>query len=769
MIGERRLKFRVLALCGLIATLGAGDLSGRSATDASMTKDDNPSLPTVERGYPTDLPLCPIAQNLQHCLDQNQKVRLESGDYRRHTPRPLIVTSGQQLFGLPGSYVPDIRIAAGTQKVVLSAITTATVDFVPSDSNSPTRFNLFIRVTALFNDIGAVVTQNVFTYCNGPLRVDNRSSGYLRNNRFIGSHSHGPSDMIYLLGDTNRTSYGNVFLWYNFLTPHGRTTHIENQLDISFVGIDAETWNEKGEDPTWAPMLDLRHTSVLRLFDASGGNGGSYPTPYIRADAGQVQILDMNSFSRPLPVGSLSAARSPWDPTSATLLNTIFLGADNKLSWIANFCCISSVTSPAGGAHFELFESASGKFAINGIDTQTSVDVADVDHLHELFSPANRPGEPWEEPAFEPLPDPAGPNWRASIATARQNGTDDSARIQNMIDSSPTGIALIPAGTFYIAKPLVLGKDKGLIGAGRDKTVILALSDSLDMIVPGNSAHPNSGGSQTFILSDLTLQGGRTGVFHSADNTGPFTQLHDVFLSYVQFREMKDAGILFRNIYGWDNNFLDHLAFIKCKTGFRQEYPSTPKSGENSDNNYIDKTIFYKNQFIGNKLAVDLSAHRPDNLNAFINSSFKDNAAGAVVLRAAWSTIFAGSQFNDNGGSAVVDISDSRYTSLTGCQFTAGRRGRFFFSQAVNVEGATFSQGAGGTARVFRDAAAGATIYNSLSDVPLGRVLQGVFVNSKFPDPDYDRFFVLDRDGYARITSSDYSHPKGQLLWGSRL
>jgi len=767
-----RLKFAILVFGGVIAALAATESNGQSTNNNLNMRAENPlasALPAVAAGYPTSLPLCAIGPDLQECLDANGAIRLERGDYRVQNRSALLVKSGQQLFGLPGAVVPEIRIGAGAEKIVLSAITTAKVTFFPSTSNDPIRFNVFIRVNAAFNDVGAVVENNIFTYCNGVLRVDNRLSGYLRNNRFIGGHAHAESDMIVIRGDKERLSYGNVFLWYNFLTPHGRTTLIDNQRDISFVGIDAEGWNEVGEDPTSAPMLDFDKTSVVRVLGANGGNGGLHPTPYIRANAGKVQILDMNSTSGPIPASSKSAAGSPWDPTSTTLLNTIYLGAENRLSWIANFCCVGAVSSPAEGDHFEIFQSGYGDFKINGVVGDGSIAVADIGRLHELFAPLDRSGEPWEEAVFETLPDPGGPNWKASVATAIQSGTDDSGRIQNMIDSSPNGVAFIPAGTYYIAKPLVLGKDKGLVGAGRDKTLILALSTSIDMIVPGDSIHPNSGGDQRFILSDLTLQGGRSGIFHSSGNTGRYTQLNDVFLSYVQFREMKDAGILFQDIYGWDNNFLDHLTFVNCKTGFRQAFPSAPKAGENADNNYIDKTIFYKAQFIGNQLAVEFAAHRADNLNAFIDSLFENNKNGAIVLQNALTTMFAGSQFADNGGAAVVNISNSLHTSFVGCRFTAGAKGVVFFSQGVNMEGSRLSQGKEGAAEVFEDGATSVTVYNSLSDVPLGKVERGVFVNSKFPDSEFDRFFVLQEGGRPRIKSAERSNPKGQLLWSSSL
>lgn len=762
-------QFVIPVFAGLLITCAAVSSQGEPGVDPAGIKQQNrrgPVMRVISGGYPIGLPLCTKNDDLQQCLDANKIIRLEIGDYRIHNKGKLNVKSGQQLFGLPGTQIPSIELQAGTESAVLSTLTTEKVEFVSDISNSPIRLNKFIRVNAFFNDIGAVVEQNTFIYCNGRLNVDNSKAGFLRGNKFIGSHAHSQSDMLTIKGDKDQLSYGNTFLWYNFLTPHGRTAFINSQKDISFIGIDGETWNKNGEDSAWAPMLDLNDVSEVRVFSANGGNHGAYPTPFIRANAKQVQILNMNVFNPPISILSDSAKNSPWRPTTGLLLNQILLGDDNNLSWVSHFCCVSKVSYPSFGTHFELFQSRRGPLKIN----DAVVDAGSMPHtvhslVRELFAPGNRDGQPWEKASFVTLPDPMGPDWKALIGTAIQKGVDNSSFIQNLIDRSSDGVALLPAGTYYISKPLVLGKNKGLVGAGMDKTVILALSDSLDMIVPGDSLHPNSGGTQRFILSDLTLQGGHSGIFYSNENSGSYTQLNDVFLSYVQFREMSGAGILFRDIYGFDNNLFDHLAFVNCRTGFKQEFPTDPRAGENSDNNYVDKTIFYQTQFIGNKMGVDFSAHRVDTLNAFIYSLFKGNESGAITLQNAVTTIFARTEFINNGGDAVVKMSNAETAAFVGCEFIAGPRGKVFFSGGVNIEGSVFSQGQAGNARVFKDGSVGAALYNSSGDTPLGQAIQGVFINSKFIDPGFDRFFVMALGNGLEVYSIEVSNPREQLLW----
>jgi hypothetical protein len=70
--------------------------------------------------------------------------------------------------------------------------------------------------------------------------------------------------------------------------------------------------------------------------------------------------------------------------------------------------------------------------------------------LADLLQSA-REGRPWEIPQHGSPPDPAGPNWDTRPARAEQ--PDDSPTIQRLLDTSPDGIARLPAGTYYIGTP----------------------------------------------------------------------------------------------------------------------------------------------------------------------------------------------------------------------------------------------------------------------------------------------------------------------------
>ncbi|MGO9771883.1 MAG: hypothetical protein ACLPSW_20520, partial [Roseiarcus sp.] len=129
-----------------------------------------------------------------------------------------------------------------------------------------------------------------------------------------------------------------------------------------------------------------------------------------------------------------------------------------------------------------------------------------------------------------------------------------------------------------------------------------------------------------------------------------------------------------------------------------------------------------------NKLAVDFLAHRPDNLNAFIYSLFNNNEGGAVYLQNTISTLFAGSHFTGNGGDAVVNMSNSQYTTIVGSDFTDGTKENVFFSNGINVESSRFYHCKNGRAKIFKDGSAHAAMFNSLSNVSLGEVLMNPLI-----------------------------------------
>ena len=126
---------------------------------------------------------------------------------------------------------------------------------------------------------------------------------------------------------------------------------------------------------------------------------------------------------------------------------------------------------------------------------------------------------------------------------------------------------------------------------------------------------------------------------------------------------MADSGMLFENIYGWvrffffhflvvfsnypqDNNFLDYLNFVNCPSGIRQHI--TDFNITDNMLNYMDKCVFYYNQFINCGIALNLPTDRADNLNSWINCKFENNSQVAYFTDHNY-TSFINSVFVNNG------------------------------------------------------------------------------------------------------------------------
>lgn len=749
------------------------------------------TIPDTVAGYPLDLPLCPASQNLQACLNSHGKVRLENVDYTKvgvnKDATALTVQSGNAIYGMVNTVLSDITLPAGTNGVVLSGFRGRYINLA---AGAPISGNLFMRVVANVQASNALVEQNSFIRVNGKLSFDNSHGGYTRNNRFIGCHLQSAFPALTLLGNDSTPSFGNVFLSYSLETPAGNATVISRQTDLTFVGLAAEGWNLLGKDPTWAPMLNVQDSGSIRVFATIGRTDDTVAkstSPYMSLSAREVQLIDSSASSVNVNLPKIPDL-GPWNKGN---INTHILNA-NERSWSSNYLSLTSTSTPEAGKHFDVLHPPQGAdMSVNGQPiASASSDQASIQALLDLFHPKSRAAVNWEEPEFENLPNPAGSDWRQLVAKAVQNQVDNSDEIQAEIDHSSDGIAYLKPGIYYIKKPLKLRQGQGIVGSGMGKTLILALSDTIDMIVPETQKTTSWGTVHQFILSDLTLQGGQNGL-HQTPVTGGFNYTaHEVFLSHVQFRDMRDSGILADNILGWDNNFLDHLAFVNCQTGFHQSVSNLPMpkrsyseaeySPDKPNLSYMDKTVFYKAQFIGNKLAVDVRARRTDNLDAWVYSLFQNNSDGALAMHNSEAAIIARSVFINNGGDAVISSGEDGSLAtpvIAGSRFQAGPMGKAFLSGGMTVEGTTFSLSGGSKQMTVLGsrgpqqcvpancAILSTSFYNSKSlDVPLGTGPYVLSANSSFPGKGGDRFLNVQRSGSTSVIVNQASSPTEQLL-----
>jgi hypothetical protein len=696
------------------------------------------------RAYPGEAVLVPLAERgrLQQYLDQNGVIRLEPGDYQQGSPGPLHLRSGNRIYGL-NSGLPAVVIDPGTTGAVLSCVHTQ-LNFPPSPL--VTKHNLFTRViyTPVTVD-GAVLEENLFLNASyQSWKIDTSKQGYLRGNRFIKYLSHGGAPSIQWFGDTGRRSGGNVFLWINLLDPKGRCTDFANLADLSLIFLDCESY---------APAVDVairaRGIGRLTLF----GAGGLMRT-------GRVVDADVDAlYLQGLHLGTM-------DPP------TVVLGANTKSAVMVDCGEKQEVRDDAKDAlRLRLFsERLNDKNVIlNGDAKPTKPSPAQASDIARAVFPDGN-GEIWERPVFELPPDPAGVKWKAGL----DDKPSSSEQIQSEIDKG--GLALLAPGTYYLDKPLRLGKGKGLVGAGMHRTVLIAKTPDIDLIV--------SDGTAELVLCDLTLQGGRNGIYHRW-SSGPNLQFTDIFVSHLTIRNMSDSGIKFENIYGWDNNFIDYVNFVDCAHGFRQE---ADHFGNDRDPalSYMDKNVFYQCQFIRCGKALELHAMRNSQNNAWINCLFLESDVYAARLVNHSLAMFANCDFTDNAGAPMVVSNGSIF--LISCDFTArgSKAVDFVDGVVVTAEGCTFERAAGSSAVMHAGKPTWITLehpdnrrnydnrnvfYNNCTvNVPVGDLRNGVLFNSSFSnDKALNAKGVVVVAGVATTFLPGASDPSPRLLRGSRL
>jgi hypothetical protein len=686
--------------------------------------------------YPTNAILVRATSKLtlQSKLDQYNVIRLEAANYRQNGLSSITLKSGQEIYGLPGTVVPSIIVKPGTTNAVLSTVSVVWeqgVHFPPS--NLITRQNRFQRLQGPIWIDGACLEDNLFLDSSvTQFYFDTRSSGYMKNNRFIRSMAHSTSPQWVMRGDVSRKSSNNVFLWFNFLFPHGDGVYLENHKDVTLIGFDAETWNEAGQ--TTQALFRTGPMGALRIFLGTGGNNGATPTGIFDIAADEFQLFD--EF--------ISGASNPHIVLRPGNLRTFFIDTAQRT--------LSNLTT--GNFRFKAFERPNIAPTLNGTSYLSALPESAQSTLRSMIVNPLRTGQLWEGPLFVPIPDPAGSNWNQDLASR----PDSTTYIQNLIDTQ--GIASLPAGTYYISSSLKMGAGEGLIGSGMSSTVIIAKNSDIDMIVNRGGAGLN--------LADLTLQGGKNGIHHQSPDLTTVLQFSLMLLSHVTFRDMKNAGIQIQDIFGWDNNFVDYLNFVNCPSGIQQMPSSSFVSGgpETQTMCYMDKTVFYGCQFMGCGIGVNLPAKRANNLNAWINCLFQNSTNTAMNLENCKGHLLANCHFINNAGNPTIQ--NNLNTDFVSCLFRADALGKTMLGTQTCAEGCTFERGTSNSA--FLLAASGInSFYNCNVKMPAGTILHGMLFNSFFSsNPMYNQqgMIIYNQIPYAFLMGIPIPSP--QLLFGNK-
>ena len=672
---------------------------------------------------------------LQALLDAHGTIRLiPGGDYRTGGPATVRLGDAQAILSLGRSVFPDVLVAAGTEGAKVRGLSNARIRFEPG---AVTRGNCFasLRGSGITSE-GASVERNWFVdFGQTPVDVDNAAGGFFRDNRFIKINTHDSDLAVSLVGNADRSSGGNVFLLTDTQTPGGAPFLVEGQSDVTFVGVNAEAFNWRGlaSEPY---LFRVRNVGAFR---------GAYFVGTSRHGAAVFPMLDMDAEHITLHrTGSDLAAPQ------------VRLGAsvESFVSWENDWDDADIDDRAAGGLRLRILETQDAPAVrLNGAvltsppaDT-TAMSAALLDE---------RPGAPWALPAFAAIPDPTGPDWE----TRRVGMRDERAVIQAMLDA-PSGLAMLEPRTYYIGGSLVLGSGDRLIGSGMGRTAIVALDASISLLRV-EWGDPSGCGAITagFMLAELTLQGGASGI----ESSFPGMQINQAVLSHVTFRNMSEAGIFIRGTYGWDNNFFDHLNFVDCAFGVHQQGIPRPATscygiGEWSTMSYVDKTVFYRNQFVRCGRAVVLSPTRANNLDAFVESRFVDGGTAIELNSGNSGTMIASCVFENNSESPVV----RGPAPLVNCHFVADR-GTAMVGPHADMEGCTFRLGTSSSATIFQNLIPGdvrfttyVNIAHSDSDMPIGLVeetvpIGGLYLNNTMPAGESMRAWMTVLDYRAQGT-----------------
>jgi len=682
--------------------------------------------------------------NIQKLLDTHNVLRLSPGDYRTTGLDKVTIDSNQSIIALSPTLFPDVEVAAGATHVRLEGLNFSDLSFESGESIRYNCFKNFQQSSIIVN--GATVERNLFVaFANSNLEVDTSQNGHFSDNRFIKFNTHGADQPMVIKGDSDRQSGGNAFLLTDAQTPLGSGYSIDGHSDISFVGVDLEAYNQRhatnGNDAPYA--FQVRNTGTFRAIKSSGMNRESRdPSTNPGFDIDAEQIF-MTQFSAPTPKPVLRVGPS----------NKLLFSWRNKVS---SDLIQDDTADPQALRIFAQenigpgnLEDVSLSIGETRITSEPNAQVSNALHTALTYQEAGTAA--WSIPNFGDIPNPTGANWRNNL----DQQVDEAAAIQAMIDSN--GIAYLEPRTYYIGTTIQLDRNQGIVGAGANKTAIIALRPDINIVNLAwtglsECAQTTSG----FTLAEITLQGGLNGITATQESL----QVNRSILSHVTFRDMANAGILVDGIFGWDNNVHDYLNFVDSPFGFKIIPGTNPGnscygvSGEYASMSYMDKTVFYRNQFVRLGTGMALDANRPNNLNGVVESLFEDNTTNAINLNGFnLGFMIASSRFVDNAGDPVIDGNFD--TTVVNSYFEAGR-GSSMVNYNVHVEGSTFTAGDSNNAVVFGFTPLGDfrnprffDISNSVLQIPLGPVdsstnITGMYYNNDRVSGDsLSYFFTL--------------------------
>ncbi|MBU3028339.1 hypothetical protein [Zobellia galactanivorans] len=657
------------------------------------------------------------AYKLQEALDTYGSVRLEKGNY----PGPRIVLkTGQRLFGHPTkTKIPSIIIRAGSKNVRVQNVDSKITFEAGAEISNCTIKN--VKLTPL-ECKDCSLSDNLFINLDRcTLNWDCSGSGYFRNNRFIKHWIHVYSPQIVMKGNNATPSYGNVSVWLNLLTPGGHSAEIENLQSLTWIGMDAETWNLDGDSSKDA-LLTMRQMGRVNLVGMTGGTSSPHKIPVYDIEAETLSIFNQTITSNG---GGKSIVQPKTDVFSVYNISEGYDMLDQN-----------------SGSNFDAFLNGDEVYLDRQL-TSSKIVGSNEGKLENIILGSKY--EPWPRGDFDKLPNPAGSNWEEN----RKNQLDQYEYIQDLVDKD--GIAELEEGIYYIGKSIILKDGQGIIGQGTGKTAIIGLSDDFPLVI-GEGASS----SVDFTLTHMTLQGGSAGLQIRSSGNG-LLQVTSCNFKFLVFRNQRN-GIHLNKFYGFDNNFLDHVSFIDCNIGFYQEVDPSYTSGENATMMYVDKIVFYESQFINCGIGVSMMAGRTDNLIGWVNCKFDGNEI-AADLKYHKGSFFANCDFVNQQGDYIIGESPiAVYSSI----FKNNQAKGVFKSRNVIMEGSTLSDN---IPFFTQDKPTQAFIANSTINGSLGRFDNGMLINTIVSGEGSSKSLLVQKNDKGQTILLDRSSvPYPQLL-----
>jgi hypothetical protein len=468
----------------------------------------------------------------------------------------------------------------------------------------------------------------------------------------------------------------------------------------------------------------MKNMGDVIIASISGGNNTTTPTP----------VFDITSDNLMISRKYITSAKAG-NSTLRANTNMFILDSNSEGYTIDN-----ATTGFDFKGRFN-----SQNIALNGVNLTSAItDTPTITKLTNTILGTQK--TPWIRPTFEPIPNPTGSNW----ATDRSGKTDQKAYIQNLINTN--GIAELGEGTYYIGSTLTILTNQGIIGKGTGKTSIVGLRDDFPLITAENPT-----AEVKFYLSNLTLQGGSSGLRIHPLN-GSHISVSACIFKYVVFRN-QNYGIHLDKFYGFDNNFIEHVSFVDTNFGVYQEVdPTYAGGGETPTMMFMDKTVFYKCQWINNKKALSLLGYRASNLNAWIDCNF-DNNDIVADMKNYNSPLFANCNFTGTKGDHIVGGESA--AEFYSCLFERNLTSATFSLYGAYLEGCTVLD----NANLFKTYSATGYLTNSVITGNIGTLTSGMIVNSSMlAAPTFNKLLVNIVSAKPTVIINAAPNPYPQLL-----